>query len=168
MLLELGTLIAQPGGVRPFSLTMDFSQLEFGGSYPASDPVQVSGQVRNQAGILMLTAVLDTVLHCTCDRCGTAFERPVHQNIEAVLARELMDQRNEDEGVFLLSGDAADLDEIVTTAFVLNMDAKLLCKEDCKGLCASCGRNLNEGSCNCKPEPDPRLAVLKQLLTNQE
>ena len=42
-----------------------------------------------------------------------------------------------------------------------------LCSEDCKGLCAVCGKNLNEGPCDCKPEPDPRLAVLAQLLKDK-
>ena len=58
----------------------------------------------------------------------------------------------------------ADLDEILTTAVVLNMDSKLLCSEDCKGLCPKCGADLNLGPCGCKPETDPRLAVLQQFL----
>ena len=57
-----------------------------------------------------------------------------------------------------------DLDDILTTAVVLNMDSKLLCSEDCKGLCPKCGADLNLGPCDCKPEMDPRLAVLQQFL----
>lgn len=168
MLLELGTILAQPGGVVPFSLQMDFSEMEFGGSCPASEPLRVSGQVRNEAGVLVLSAVLDTTLHCVCDRCAVPFDRPFHETVEAVLAEELMDEKNEDDWTFLLSGTAADLDDILTTAFVLNMDTKFLCSHDCKGLCASCGKNLNDGPCDCKPQPDPRLAVLKQLLKDKE
>ena len=44
------------------------------------------------------------------------------------------------------------------------MDSKLLCSEDCQGLCPRCGADLNEGPCQCKPEIDPRLAVLQQFL----
>ena len=58
----------------------------------------------------------------------------------------------------------ADLDDIVTTTFVLSMDSKFLCREDCKGLCCRCGKDLNDGPCGCQPDVDPRLAVLKQLL----
>lgn len=168
MRLDLGKIIAQPGGVVPFALEMDFSQMEFGGSHPASESVSVCGQVRNEAGVLVLTAALDTTLHCVCDRCAAAFDRPFHQEVEAILVQELMDEKNEDDWTFLLSGDAADLDDIVTTAFVLNLESKFLCSPDCKGLCATCGKNLNEGPCGCKPEPDPRLAVLKQLLKDKE
>ena len=57
-----------------------------------------------------------------------------------------------------------DLEDIVRTVFVLNLDSKLLCKEDCKGLCPQCGKNLNDGPCNCRKELDPRFAALKQLL----
>lgn len=168
MLLELGKIIHQPGGVVPFSLEMDFSELDFGGSRPASEPVKAQGQVRNEAGVLVLTAVLDTTLHCVCDRCAASFDRPFHQEVEALLASELMDEKNEDDWTFLLQGDAADLDDIITTGFVLNMESKFLCSPDCKGLCGTCGKNLNEGPCDCKPEPDPRLAVLKQLLQDKE
>lgn len=168
MLLELGKIIHQPGGVVPFSLEMDFSDLDFGGSRPASEPLKAQGQVRNEAGVLVLTATLDTLLHCVCDRCAASFDRPFHQELEAILAQELMDEKNEDDWTFLLQGDAADLDDIITTGFVLNMESKFLCSPDCKGLCGTCGRNLNEGPCGCKPEPDPRLAVLKQLLQDKE
>ena len=74
----------------------------------------------------------------------------------------------ENPWVFELVEDRADLDDILTTAFVLNMDQKLLCREDCKGLCFRCGKNLNEGPCGCKKELDPRLAVLGQLLKDKE
>ena len=47
---------------------------------------------------------------------------------------------------------------------MLNMDSRLLCREDCKGLCFRCGKDLNEGPCGCQAEADPRLAVLKTLL----
>jgi len=84
--------------------------------------------------------------------------------LEAVLVKELENEEEADAWVFLLENDHADLEDIVTTAFVLNMDSRLLCSEDCKGLCFRCGKDLNEGPCDCQPEQDPRLAVLKQLL----
>ena len=84
--------------------------------------------------------------------------------IDVVLVTELADEENEDEWVFPLEGDSADLDDIVRTVFVLSLDSKLLCKEDCKGICQRCGKNLNDGPCSCQKELDPRFAALKQLL----
>ena len=49
MLLNLASIIHTPGGIVPFSFSMDFSQSEFGGAYPAQEPVLVTGQVRNEA-----------------------------------------------------------------------------------------------------------------------
>ena len=85
-----------------------------------------------------------------------------------MLVREIEDEDTADEWTFLLKEDKADLDEILTTAFVLNMDSKLLCRPDCKGLCCRCGKNLNDGPCGCRPEVDPRLAVLGQLLKDKK
>ncbi len=167
MLLELGDVITQPGSVMPFSLELDFSDMEFGGQYPASEAVSVAGRVRNEADVLLLTAHIQTTLHCVCDRCATPFDRVFRREVRAVLAQELMNEENEDEQTFVLKDGCVDLDEIITTAFVLNMESKLLCRPDCKGLCAICGRNLNEGPCDCKAEPDPRLAVLAQLLNKE-
>ena len=98
------------------------------------------------------------------DRCARDFSREVRFPIDAVLVTEMADEENEDEWVFPLEGDSADLDDIVRTVFVLSLDSKLLCKEDCKGICQRCGKNLNDGPCSCQKELDPRFAALKQLL----
>ena len=57
--------------------------------------------------------------------------------------------------------------EAVISTNLQNMDSKLLCRPDCKGICPRCGKNLNEGACSCRPEIDPRLAVLGQLLKDK-
>ena len=84
--------------------------------------------------------------------------------IDVVLVTELANEENEDEWVFPLEANTADMEEIVRTVFVLNMDSKLLCKDDCAGLCCRCGKNLNNGPCGCQKELDPRFAALRQLL----
>ena len=112
----------------------------------------------------MLRGEIRTTLHGICDRCAAPFTRDLALPMEALLVTELSNEADEDQEVFVLKGDCADLDEIVTTIFVLNMDSKLLCRPDCKGLCCRCGANLNDGPCGCQPEPDPRFAALKQLL----
>ena len=61
-----------------------------------------------------------------------------------------------------------DVEELARTAFILGMDTKTLCSEDCKGLCPTCGADLNLGPCTCKKAPDPRLAVLSKLLQQDE
>ena len=164
MLLGLSKIIDCPGASLPFSVSVDLSDLCYGVSYPVTEPVVASGTVRNTAGVLMMKGDLTTTIHGTCDRCASPFDREIHFPINVVLVTELADEENEDEWVFPLEGDSADLDDIVRTVFVLNLDSKLLCKEDCRGLCHRCGKNLNDGPCNCQKELDPRFAALKQLL----
>ena len=164
MRLGLSKIIDCPGASVPFSTSVDLSDLRYGECYPVSEPVLASGTVRNTAGVLMMTGTIHTTIHGVCDRCASDFDADVDYPIDVVLVTELSNEENEDEWVFPLEGDSADLDDIVRTVFVLNLDSKLLCKEDCKGLCHRCGKNLNDGPCNCQKELDPRFAALKQLL----
>ena len=167
MLLGLSKIIDCPGASVPFSTSVDLSDLCFGVSYPVSEPVKAEGMVRNTAGVLVMTGNITTCIHGTCDRCANPFDREIDLPINVVLVTEMANEENEDEWVFPLEGDSADLDDIVRTVFVLNLDSKLLCKEDCAGLCHRCGKNLNDGPCNCQKELDPRFAALKQLLENK-
>ena len=164
MLLDLSQIIDRPGESVSFSTSVDLSDLRYGNSYPVSEPVKAEGMVRNTAGVLMMKGEISTCIHGVCDRCAREFDREITFPIDVVLVTELADEENEDEWVFPLEGDSADLDDIVRTVFVLNLDSKLLCKEDCKGLCCRCGKNLNDGPCSCQKELDPRFAALQQLL----
>ena len=164
MLLGLSKIIDCPGASVPFETSVDLSDLRYGTCFPVSEPVAASGVVRNTAGVLMMTGSITTCIHGICDRCASEFDREIDFPIDVVLVTELANEENEDEWVFPLEGDSADLDDIVRTVFVLNLDSKLLCDEDCKGLCCRCGKNLNDGPCSCQKELDPRFAALKQLL----
>ena len=164
MRLGLAQIMDRPGAVVPFSCSVDLSDLQYGASHPVTEPVEASGTVRNTVGVLVMSGSIKTCLHGVCDRCAAEFSREVEYPIQAVLVEELANEENEDEWVFPLEGESADLQDIVRTVFVLNMDSKLLCKPDCKGLCCQCGKNLNDGPCSCQKEPDPRFAALRQLL----
>ena len=164
MLLGLSKIIDCPGASVSFTTSVDLSDLQYGQSFPVSEPVQASGTVRNTAGVLMMSGTITTTIHGICDRCATEFTSGVEFPLDVVLVTELSHEENEDEWVFPLEGDSADLEDIVRTVFVLNFDSKLLCEEDCKGLCCRCGKNLNNGPCSCQKELDPRFAALKQLL----
>lgn len=164
MLFGLSQIMESPGASVSFSVSIDLSDLCYGTSYPVSEPVLASGTVRNTAGVLVMKGELSTCIHGVCDRCASEFARNVNIPMDVVLVRELANEENEDEWVFPLVDDSADMDDIVRTVFVLNMDSKLLCKDDCKGMCCRCGHNLNNGPCSCERELDPRFAALRQLL----
>ncbi len=162
MLLDVKGIIHTPGDGIAFNEELDLSDVDFGGVCPAVRPVSVVGTVRNIAGMLRLQMNVDTMLSCVCDRCGAPFEKAFHVSVERMLAEELEDDENDE--ILLLDDGAFDLDELAREAFILDMDTKMLCRADCKGLCSGCGANLNVEACRCKKEIDPRWAALQQLL----
>ncbi len=68
-----------------------------------------------------------------------------------------------DELSYLLDRDEIDLEPLARDAVLLELPLAPLCREDCQGLCAQCGADLNEGGCGCEPPLDPRWAALDQL-----
>ena len=165
MRLDLRTIINVPDASKPFRFQVDLSDLDFFGRHPITQPVLAEGSVTNHAGALVLEGTARSVLDLACDRCGKAFSREKVVALDSLVAHELEDDENDE--IILLEGSELDMDEVVTTAFVLAMDTKNLCSDDCKGLCAGCGADLNLGPCRCKPDVDPRLAALAQLLDSE-
>ena len=162
MLLNVKPILHTPGKRLDFQFELDLSDMEFSGRYPISRPVAVSGEVRNTAGILELTLNAKSTLDAVCDRCGKAFAQEKDVPFACMLAEELQNEENDE--IVLLEDGIVDVGDLARTAFILDMDTKTLCSEDCKGLCPRCGANLNLGPCSCKKETDPRLAVLAKLL----
>lgn len=167
MKLDLNPLSRQPGTSLPFSCALDLSGVEWDGGRPIQQPVQVEGMVRNMAGALLLTARLESTLSLSCDRCAKPFQKKHRVDYETLLAMELEDEDSGD--IVLLERDGTlELDELMREGFLLGMDTKNLCSEDCRGLCPGCGVDLNHESCRCKRETDPRLAKLALLLEREE
>ncbi len=166
MRLNLREIINVPGASLPFDFQMDLSDLEWNGIHSASDPVHVTGQVRNMAGALVLECQASTKLALSCDRCLKPFSREKEIILDTLLATELAGEESDE--IMLLEKNELALSDLVRETFVLEMDIKHLCSEECKGLCAKCGADLNEGACTCKPDIDPRLAALAQLLDDKK
>lgn len=163
MLLDLHKIIASPGTVS-FSYEPDISDLSFSSVRAFLAPLHAEGKITNSADVLTLTGTLSAKMLCVCDRCGDEYETEKQLEVEAHLSDTLEDSENPD--IYPVVNDKADLDEIFITAFVLDMETKFLCSEDCPGLCPKCGKPLRDGGCSCKKDTDPRLAVLEQLLNN--
>ena len=166
MKLNLREIIEIPGGKVPFAQTLDTQWLDFPSVKAYTAPITAEGEVINTAGILTLQGTLRAQMICVCDRCGTEF--PVDKTLELRAGITADPAADDDPEVFTLDGDWLDLDEVLHTLFVLDMDTKSLCRPDCVGLCDTCGANLNLGPCSCRKQRDPRLAVLEQLLDKQD
>ena len=103
-----------------------------------------------------------------CDRCTGEFNSQIISNYRMIylFRQEFDDDRNDKSDIVYLHPDTdkIELDEDIRDYALLAVPMKQLCSEDCKGLCPRCGKNLNEGPCNCKEENlDPRWEPLKEL-----
>ena len=163
--MNLHELLLNPGSRLPFRCELSTDRLDFPAVLAYTAAPVGEGFIVNNAGALTLRGTLSASLRCVCDRCAAEFDREVSYPLDLPLASELQDEENPD--YFLLDGDELDLEELLETVFILNMDTRFLCRDDCKGLCSCCGKNLNEGPCGCRTESDPRLAVLEQLLDDK-
>ncbi|MDO4567175.1 MAG: DUF177 domain-containing protein [Oscillospiraceae bacterium] len=161
MKLDLREIIEVPGGTVPFEAELARERVSFPSVLEYTEGPIAEGEVRNAAGALSVRGELYASMLCVCDRCGKVFpsEKTMELDVPVVSADE-----TEDPEAFTLEGDSLDLDDLLETVFILDMETKFLCREDCRGVCPECGRDLNEGPCGCKKKPDPRLAVLEQLL----
>ena len=161
MRLDLRELIVNPEVRLPFRVELETENLDFASVKEYLTPPVAEGLITNEAGILHMRGTITADMLCICDRCGQEFESVKETEVDAILAEE---ESEENPELFVLEGTEIDAQEVLATCLILDMETKFLCREDCKGLCARCGKNLNLGPCGCGKEIDPRFAVLEQLL----
>jgi uncharacterized protein len=124
----------------------------------------------------LVEAVVRTTAEVDCSRCLRPVEVPLQFKFTEEyrptidLATGLPVPVREGEEFFRIDeSHTLDLTEAVRQYALLNLPPYALCREDCAGLCPSCGQDLNQGRCECaKEQVDPRLAVLAQLLGDSE
>ena len=163
MLFELKSVFQNEGEEKQVNYKLDIADIDIDGVFPFRTPIDVTATAKNRASLVSLTIRACFSYSRSCDRCSTDFTREMDMLFEHKLAQTLVDDGNDD---YIESPDfKLDLDDIVISDILLSLPQKNLCKDDCKGLCQICGKNLNEGDCSCdKREIDPRLEMLKQFM----
>ncbi len=106
--------------------------------------VRISGKLRNVVGVVTFRATVTGVCTTVCDRCLCPAILPLQADLKTILTLE----SSEDDSV-TVEGGKIDLEKTAYDALVLSLPIKVLCREDCLGLCSFCGKNLNEGECGC-------------------
>ena len=118
---------------------------------------------------LVIEGQADMVLKIPCDRCLESVQVPFNleftknvdlQESDNVQADDL-DEKNYIDGYNL------DVDKLLYNEILIGWPMKILCSEDCKGICNVCGQNLNQGSCDCEDTSlDPRMSVIRDVFKN--
>ena len=171
MIIDVSQQLKQPiGSTRRYSINETSNS-------PDGDELSIYGEVsllRTDRGILM-TGILNTRIKAVCSRCLGAFDQPLTLKIEEELLSVVdpstgtsLPWSGEDGAFIIDENQEIDLGEVVRQYVLLALPLKPLCREDCAGLCPSCGRNLNRGPCSCTPAVDPRFAELAKLVSGEE
>ncbi|MDP4153316.1 MAG: DUF177 domain-containing protein [Bacillota bacterium] len=168
MLIDISGVLKNENSGLDIEFDMDGSDIElYGDEHPFKTPLHVSGKVENKAGIVTLLLNISGMMEMLCARCLKPVSHKVDVDVENLLVTEL--QNADDDKLLLVTEDLFDVGKIAADAVVVNAPVRLLCREDCKGLCPKCGKDLNEGGCDCKnDEVDSRLAVLQKLLNKEK
>lgn len=136
-------------------------------SFPES--IEVSGSVNNKAGYVTLDLCANVPYRTRCARCFREINGTKTVEFSKPVADEKTLQNNENDDYVVPVEGMIDVSEMLIEQILLDFPYRHLCKEDCKGLCPKCGKDLNEGSCGCPADdPDPRFDVLRKLLEDKQ
>ena len=128
----------------------------------------ITGSITDNAGYMRLLLKAELKYHGECARCLAPVSGVFSLDFERTVASEGMLTEEQLEEAFdeyvVVKGAELDVDEPLREELLLAFPKKLLCSEDCPGLCPKCGRPKRDGSCNCsEKEVDPRWAKLAKL-----
>ncbi len=166
MTINISEILANPSVIREYTVEPSFESLNIRqGSYPVSRKAPFVLTVSREADKLHVSGETELHLLIPCDRCldevDTAF--PIRIDYRWNPAQGADGAEDVDEITFM-DGCILDVDKMISDEIVVALPTKVLCKEDCKGLCSVCGQNLNHGSCNCDRQvPDPRMAAIRDI-----
>jgi uncharacterized protein len=135
-------------------------------SFPS--PMKVKGDITNTAGYMRMAVTLSVDYESACARCLTPIIGSFTVDLEKTVAtKDVLEDLPEDrlDDYVIIEDGFLDMDEQLKEQLELEFPSRFLCKDDCLGLCQKCGKNLNEGKCDCPDhEMDPRLAPLAKIL----
>lgn len=144
-------------------------QIEDAGNYPDvvefAEPVRIEGTLKNEDDVFVLDAKGQTTMLVACSCCLT----PVRKELCFDIKERFAHTGRDDDETETFTGDQIDLADVVRRGIIGELPMKLVCREDCKGLCPICGKNLNEGDCGCdRTVRDLRFEGLMALFSNDE
>ena len=171
MKLDITKGIQRKGVDVPFELEDVWGEDHWNGDTIAYiRPVSFSGTYMLADETVIVRGIARAVIESPCARCLAATETSVEAEVEEAFIRDKGEEREADDDQYMYSGHVLELDEAVRTALLLEMPSRVLCKEDCRGLCDQCGANLNINECLCQKDLTHRnpFSALASLLNEDE
>ncbi len=136
------------------------------GEFPIIEKAPIDLRIANRENKrLLIQGTVDIVVSIQCGRCLEEVPTNVHFDIdkEIQIDKSVVNDEEVDDVDYLIGFDL-DIDKFIYREILVNWPMKVLCKDDCKGICKVCGMNLNKGDCNCqRTELDPRMAAIQDV-----
>lgn len=173
MLIDLSNVLSEPHKSldEMVPCTLEVFKVKFG-TYPVllKDDVHITVEYIKDGQIEIYGACRLTI-EIPCDRCLDAV--PTEFNLDFTKKVMVSDSSEEtvesdelDESNYI-DGYTLDVDKLICNEVLIGWPTKILCSEDCKGICNVCGQNLNQGTCNCEDTSlDPRMSVIRDVFKN--
>lgn len=169
MTIDVSTILKEIGGRIDIDGEVKLSDTDFlGEMYHFDEPVRIKGHISNNGKSLILKANCTGHMTTQCARCMKDIDVPVNFEIDENLVQDNGEVSDDDDAI-LFEDVRIDIDDIAANSFLMNVEGKYLCNEDCKGLCQTCGADLNEGDCGCSQDTfDPRWAALVDIMNKDK
>lgn len=138
------------------------------GDFPIKKKEPLNLKIANQESKeLLISAVVSLTLEIPCGRCLEPVDTDLTFSIDKKLTvTDGVAVDEEMEETDYLIGFELDVDKLIYSEVLVNWPMKVLCKDDCKGICKVCGMNLNAGTCKCETfVPDPRMAAIQDIFS---
>jgi uncharacterized protein len=160
-------LLHLENGLHQFEGSIQGSSLNFAENKIYSDNIHVDVEFNKYEKNLKCSIEIDTIAHYNCDRCLESYSLPFNEGFELLFHIGSNDFETDEDDVVFIAPEKAEIDltDWIIEYLILSLPMKNLCREDCKGICAGCGVELNYENCRCDKETiDPRLEKLRDLL----
>lgn len=167
MLLNLSKILSTPSAKEDFSVPIELTSVRFmRNQYPVTDKQEVLIHAENIGkNKISLKGETSLTLGLTCDRCLE--EVPWVCRIEVEKEYDKSDEHDEWNQESFIEGNNLDVDRLIYEELLPKIPMKILCSEECKGICPVCGANQNKKKCGCNQSvPDPRMAAIKDIFNN--
>lgn len=166
MKIDITPLFQRNGAVLPLEFTeWEDGNSDYLGVVEFVEPVKIEGTLKNENEVFVLEAKGGTEVLLWCDRCLA----PVRKEFCFEIKERFAHTGSENEETETFSGDQIDLADFVKRGIMEVLPMKVVCREDCKGLCPVCGKDLNKGDCDCDTTyRDPRFESLRALFNDDE
>ena len=158
MIVDISSIKNSEGKI-PINEIVEFGNVEFGGGEYNFGKVSIVGAIINIGGSLELKATVTGEYETPCARCL----KPVMSSFDADIYEDLTGEEADAE-LIVKDGNEWDLRELILNDILIDLPMTVLCDEDCKGFCPTCGKNLNSDSCSCVEDKwDTRFDILKNF-----